>query len=291
MGTCIGLPVAVAAVQMHRLGGAGVAKSLGGTPAPSRVVALTHEAAQAVGVSPPANVYVIDKAEPNAFAAGLSSASSTVAVTDGLLNILTDNEVRAVLAHEMGHIAHRDVQRNMHVLLATAGLGGLYEAGRFILRSGGGKKKRRSNKKSDGSASLGFTLMAAGTGAQVAAHLLRLGASRTAELRADHEAAAAFGATPLISALRKIDKHAARHSDLRSSTVGRQMAFTMISNGASQPLVAHSAPTNSLSTTIGRAFRSLKRVLHTHPDLNERIAALESAVESGAVRGRGSSRS
>merc|ERR1719284_455419 len=107
---CVGVPVAVLGSQLLVVGGAGIAKSMGGKPADSRLTNLAHEAAVAVGVPPPQHVYEIAKQEPNAFAAsGMFSGDTTVAVTTGLRSVLSTNELKAVLAHEMAHLRHRDV--------------------------------------------------------------------------------------------------------------------------------------------------------------------------------------
>ena len=105
---------------------------------------------------------------------------------------------------------HRDVQRNMHVAIAAVGLGGVYEAGRMLLDAGRRKKgSKKGSEKGDG-AGLAMALMTAGLGTQAMAHLLRLFASRSAELRADEAAAKAFGAQTLINALQKIHREGAR---------------------------------------------------------------------------------
>merc|ERR1719201_2337769 len=111
----------------------------------------------------------------------------TVAVTSGLRSILTNDELKAVLAHEMGHLKHRDVARNMHVAIASAGLGGIYEAGRLLLRASTHKERSRKKSKSkdddDNGSSTGVAvaLMAGGVALQGVAHVLRLAASRDAE--------------------------------------------------------------------------------------------------------------
>merc|ERR1719421_264885 len=118
---------------------------MGGKPADSTLTALTNEAADAVGVPHPQAVYEIDAREPNAFAASnLFSKSQTVAVTSGLRSVLSTNELKAVLAHEMGHLKHSDVVRNMHVAIAVAGMGGVYNMGRMLFESSSKKQRRRS---------------------------------------------------------------------------------------------------------------------------------------------------
>merc|ERR1719409_591460 len=160
----------------------------------------------------------------------------TVAVTSGLRSILTTDELKAVLAHEMGHLRHRDVARNMHVAIASAGLGGIYSAGRVLLDSSSRRRRSSRSKKKDddgdSSAALGLALVGVGLTSQALAHGLQLAASRNSELEADRAAAEAFGAATLISALRKISSEAAvRPSDLRSSRTAKLMAHAMISDG------------------------------------------------------------
>eukprot|EP00964_Phaeocystis_antarctica_P092640 scaffold59617_cov79-Phaeocystis_antarctica.AAC.14 len=100
--------------------------------------------------------------------------------------------LHAVLAHEMGHLRHHDVARNMHVAVAAAGLGGIYQAGRLLfdtsLRPTRPRKKESKDDKDKGEgvggAGLGLVLMAGGLGAQAVAHLAQLAASRGSELQA-----------------------------------------------------------------------------------------------------------
>merc|ERR1719163_2283303 len=144
----------------------------------------------------------------------------------------------------MGHLKHRDVARNMHLVIAIAGLGGIYEAGRMLLdiqaRGGGSSSDSSDDDEGGGSgATLGLGLMALGLGSQGVAHLVQLAASRGAELEADRAAAEAFGAQSLISALAEIDKAAATApADLRDDKEGRKLAFAMISDGPSPETAA-----------------------------------------------------
>merc|ERR1719337_389894 len=131
----VGLPVLLTLGQVAYFGGPGVAKAMGGKESSDpRLVRLAQEAAEAVGVKAP-YVYEVPSREPNAFAtSGLTSKDTTVAVTTGIREVLTDNELKAVLAHEMGHLKYSDVVRNMHI--AAAG-GGLDE-------TGAGRSRRRT---------------------------------------------------------------------------------------------------------------------------------------------------
>merc|ERR1719310_2087197 len=164
VGYSVGVPTAMVLAQLVVFGGSGVAKAMGGQQTDDpHLKRLAHEAAAAVGVAPP-NVYEIKSREPNAFAtSSLGSRDATVAVTTGLREILTDDELGAVLAHEMGHLRHRDVMRNMHVAAAAAGLGGIYEVGRMLLESSSRRERKKDkDKDGDSGASLGLALMAGG---------------------------------------------------------------------------------------------------------------------------------
>jgi heat shock protein HtpX len=180
----------------------------------------------------------------------------SIAVTQGLVDVLDKNEIRAVLAHEMGHLQHHDVQHNMHIAIAAAGLGSVYEAGHMLLDAGRRKGRKKRSENGDG-AGLAMALMTAGPGTQAMTHLLRLFASRSAELRADEAAARAFGAQTLINALQKI-----------------YCGGAMISDGS----IASSAPARSAPATWMHLVRNgvvrIAGLLRTHPTLEERVSAL-----------------
>lgn len=289
IGWTVAVPVSLVMYSCSQ-GGAKVAESMGGRPADAQLTAYAREAAIAVGVPPPENVFQIDAREPNAFAASnLIAGSTTVAVTSGLRSALTASELKAVLAHEMGHLRSNDVVRNMHVAVAAAGFGGVYEAGRWLLDSSSDRGERRK-KESEGegsSAGIGLILMGAGLATQLTAHILRLSASRTAEIAADAAAARAFGSESMISALKKINSLAARGpADLRESRAAQAFAFAMISDGASgDDAVARGVQSGSGVQGVG-LLEKVGNALRTHPPLHERVAALEAATEKGLVPAR-----
>lgn len=291
VGGCVAVPAGFVLLQLLLMGGSGVAKHMGGVPADASLTALAHDAAAAVGVPPPCHVFEIARREPNAFAASglFGSSQTTVAVTSGLRGALTTRELQAVLAHEMGHLRHNDVARNMHVAVAAAGLGGIYKAGRILLdaslRSDKKESKSEKDKNEGGGAALGLALMAGGLGAQAVAHLAQLAASRGSELQADRAAAEAYGADALISALRKIDAAAARApADLRASgAAAGLMAHAMISGGPSDSSSASAATaTSGADGGVGFLGR-LGRMLSTHPPTSARVQALENAAAAGLV--------
>ena len=290
VGGCVAVPAGFVLLQLLLMGGSGVAKHMGGVPADASLTALAHDAAAAVGVPPPRHVYEIARQEPNAFAASglFGSSQTTVAVTSGLRGALTTRELQAVLAHEMGHLRHNDVARNMHVAVAAAGLGGIHKAGRILLDASLSDKKESKgdkDKNEGGGAALGLALMAGGLGAQAVAHLAQLAASRGSELQADRAAAEAYGADALISALRKIDAAAARApADLRASgAAAGLMAHAMISGGPSDSSSASAAAaTSGADGGVGFLGR-LGRMLSTHPPTSARVQALENAAAAGLV--------
>jgi len=271
----VGLPVA-SVLSLGMMGGSGVAHSLGGSESSDPVLkSIAAEAAAAVGVPMP-RVFEVNAHEPNAFAAsGFQGRDSTIAVTTGLREILSADELKAVLAHEMGHLRHRDVMRNIHIAAATAGLGGIYQLGRGIwdAEMENDQRRRRSNSKDDdkdesSAVPAALALMAGGLVLEGSAHLLRLTASRHAELKADLAAASAFGAKYMVDALCKIDQAAARRpADLRKGK-GKAFAFAMISDGTPPD------PRNLLL----RGVHQIGVPMRTHPTLEQRVSALHEAA-------------
>merc|ERR1719324_2036315 len=176
---------------------------MGGVPADARLHAMAIDAANRVGVPAPATVWELPNDAPNAFAVGLRKADTAVAVTRGLRASLTTTELQAVLAHEMGHLHAGDSSKSIHIATAVAGMAGMYNAGRALLRadrSSSSSSKKKDKDKDEGSAAgLGVALMAAGMAANVGGHLMRLSVSRGAEFKADAAAAAAAFSHSYIS--------------------------------------------------------------------------------------------
>merc|ERR1719231_1473226 len=126
---------------------------MGGAPADAKLTKIAANVAQRAGLEPPAHVFEIPTDELNAFAAGFGTNDATVAVTSGLRRTLSQAELEAVIAHEIGHIRHADMRTSMHVAVAIAGLGGIYEFGRILARSD------RDDDDESSAASLGFAMM------------------------------------------------------------------------------------------------------------------------------------
>merc|ERR1711988_960425 len=120
-----------------------------------------------------------------------------------------------------------DMRTNMHVAVAIAGLGGIYEVGRLLLRTEERTdRKKDKDKDKDSTASLGLALMLGGVATRFSAHLLQLSMSRSAEYDADSVAAELCGSEAMISALKKIQdvtddkkRRAAEQRDYRAGSI------------------------------------------------------------------------
>jgi len=261
-------------------GGERVAKSMGGVPADERLTRLASDVAERAGLEPPAHVYEIPTPELNAFAAGFGKGDATVAVTSGLRQKLNDVELEAVIAHEIGHIRHEDMRTNMHVAVAIAGLGGIYEMGRILARTEPSSEKKKDKDDDSGSVvPLGLAMMVGGMAARFSAHLLQLSMSRSAEYDADMVAAELVGSDAMISALKKIQDvtDAKKNSRVRepvpalSSFRGGAFAQSYISSGvATDETDAGSKKNGKMSW-----WEQLLGVFRTHPTTEKRIEALQ----------------
>jgi heat shock protein HtpX len=273
--TYMGVPLPIAAIVIPALvllgefallgGGERVAKMMGGEPADAGLKNLCSRVAVRAGLPPPAHVYEIPTSELNAFAAGFGRGDATVAVTSGIRRALSTRELEAVIAHEIGHIRHKDMSTNMHAAVAIAGLGGLYELGNMLLRSDAGDKDDDGE---GGAASLGLALMVGGIATRVLAHLLQLSISRGAEYEADKVAAELCGADAMISALSKIDRGSATAPRDQLAARGSTFAHAYISNGRLQEEQADG---------LKGAWQKFMRIWSTHPSTDDRIEALRNA--------------
>lgn len=270
------LPTAFTLFQVILSDGRFVAKAMGGEPADPGLISMVNEVTRRAGYQHSVHVYEIPTREANAFAAGIRVSGSTVAVTTGLRNELTEAELKAVIAHEIGHLLARDTMKNMHMAAAIAGLGGLYSAGRQLWRSRyfldspspaeTAEDKRESRSSSIGL--LGAGLMGVGFVGQCVAHLLRLGSSRRYEFAADGVASELYGPDTMISALKKI--HVSSSRTQRDALGARGGAFShMYISNPSEAAAAFGA-----SKRGGGWISKLANLLSTHPTLEERVDAL-----------------
>ena len=200
---------------------------------------------------PMPQLYVSDQAQPNAFATGRNPKHAAVCVTGGLLQVLDDDELRGVLAHELSHVRHRDILISS---VAAAVAMAITFAARMVMWGaifGGGGDRDRGNV---------FGLLAMMILAPIAAVLIQMAISRSREYEADRGGAALLGdGEPLARALAKIDAYA------------KQVPMNV------DPAQATAYIVNPLA---GRKvnFSSLFR---THPPTEDRVARLR--AHSGVV--------
>ena len=208
---------------------------------------IVRELTGQAGVPMP-RLYVSEMRQPNAFATGRNPEHAAVSVTSGILQILDERELRAVLAHELSHVANRDIL--ISSIAAAIGMSITFLT-RFVLFFGGGDNNNNSP--------LGpIGLLLAWILAPLAAGIIQMAVSRSREFQAD-ESGALLSADPdaLASSLRKLDA-AAKQVPVPASV---------------SPAEAHMFIVNPFS---GRnAASGIVRLFSTHPPTEERIARLE----------------
>jgi len=194
---------------------------------------------------PMPKLYTIPDDSPNAFATGRSPAKGAVAMSEGLLKLLSKDELEGVIAHELGHIAHRDTL----IMTVSATIAGALSAlGNMAMW--GAMFGGRSHDDEEGSHPAAMIVSA--IVAPFAAMLIQMAISRSREYLAD-EAAANYSGKPwaLASALRKIETWSHR-----------------IPMASGSPATAHMYISNPFSGGMASLFS-------THPPTAERIARLE----------------
>ena len=159
---------------------------------------------QKIGIPMP-KMYVIPTDSPNAFATGRNPQHASVAVTHGILQLLTDEELEGVLAHELGHVSNRDILISSVAATVAGAITMLASMGRWAMIFGGYGNSR--DRRGGGGLTALFMLIVA----PIAASLIQLAVSRSREYQAD-ATGAHFTGNPyaLASALQKIDAYARR---------------------------------------------------------------------------------
>ncbi len=169
-----------------------------------RAYAAVERLTQKIGIPMP-KIYVIPNESPNAFATGRNPQHASVAVTQGILNLLTDEELEGVLAHELGHVNNRDILISSVAATVAGAITMLASMGRFAMIFGGMGGDRDENRGGGIGALLMLIL------APIAASLIQLAVSRSREYQAD-ATGAHFTGNPyaLASALSKLDTYSRR---------------------------------------------------------------------------------
>ncbi len=215
-----------------------------------RLYGMVQRLATQAGLPAP-RVYIIPDNSPNAFATGRNPANGVVAFTQGILDLLSEDELEGVTAHELAHIKNRDILTQTIAATIAGAIGMLASMAKWGAIFGG--MGGRDDREGGGGGLIGLLVMA--IVAPIAAMFVQMAISRTREYAAD-ATGAQISAKPLslASALRKLHSGAARRP--------------MDAN----PATAHMFIVNPLS---GRSMMSL---FSTHPPVEERIARLEAMV-------------
>lgn len=196
---------------------------------------------------PMPRVYIIDEAQPNAFATGRDPEHAAVAATTGILRMLTARELRGVMAHELAHVKHRDTLISTISATVAGAISALAQFGMFF----GGDRERPNM-----IVQLIVMLLA-----PLAAMLIQMAISRAREFGADRGGAEISGdPEALASALRKIEAYA-RGTPMETAEMHPETAQMMIIN----PL----------------SGGDLQGLFRTHPATEERVGRLLELARRG----------
>ena len=165
-----------------------------------RVYATVERLTQKIGIPMP-KIYVIPSESPNAFATGRNPSHASVAVTQGILKLLNDEELEGVLAHELGHVNNRDILISSVAATIAGAITYLAQVAKWGMIFGGVERDDRD--RGGGLAGLLMLFLA-----PLAAMLIQLWVSRTREYQADASGAHYTGNPyALASALAKLDAY------------------------------------------------------------------------------------
>jgi heat shock protein HtpX len=205
---------------------------------------IVRRLAQRAGMPMP-KVYIIPDMSPNAFATGRNPQHAAVAATEGIMQLLTEEELSGVMAHELTHVMHRDILIGTVAATIAGAISYLAQMAQWAMIFGGG---RRSD--DDGSPLASIVMMIV---APIAAMLIQMAISRSREYSAD-EGGAKLNGNPmaLANALRKLAK-------------------------GSQQIPMHATPATSHMMIVNPfSGGGIVKLFSTHPPIEERIARLES---------------
>ena len=210
-----------------------------------RLYAIVHRLATRAGIPMP-RIYMIPSETPNAFATGRNPEHAVVAVTEGIMRILDEEELEGVLAHELSHVKNRDMLISTIAATLAGAITYLAHMAQWAAMFGG----RGRDDDEGGSNPLAMILLA--ILAPIAALLVQMAVSRSREFQADATGAKVAGKSwGLMKALEKL-----------------QLANQQMPMADATPATAHLFIVNPLSGA------TLSRLFSTHPPLEERIARL-----------------
>lgn len=215
---------------------------------------MTEELAQRGGIPMP-KLYIIPSDQPNAFATGRNPRNAAVAVTSGIVQLLSRDELKGVIAHELAHIKHRDILIGTIAATAAGAITMLANMAQWAMIFGGGRSDEREG---NPIGALAMIILA-----PLAAMLIQMAISRSREFIAD-EGGAQMAGNPLslATALRKLDMRA------------KQIPMD------ASPATAHMF---IVSPLFGRRG-GMMNLFSTHPPIEERVARLEAMVYGSSAR-------
>lgn len=212
-----------------------------------RLYTVMEGLAQKAGLPLP-KLYVIPEAAPNAFATGRNPSHASVAVTQGLLELMNDDELEGVIAHELSHVRNYDILTSSIAATIAGAITYLASMARWGMLFGGYGGNRDDDREGGGIAAIAMMILA-----PIAALMLQLFLSRTREYSADETGARMVGQPyGLISALQKLGAY------------NKRIPTTAL------------APATAALCIVQPFFGlgGLTSLFSTHPPLEERIAAL-----------------
>src|SRR5215469_15248756 len=208
-----------------------------------RMAPIVRNLTQRMGLPMP-KLWLIPEESPNAFATGRNPNHASVAFTEGILQLMNDNEIEGVVAHELGHVLHRDILISSVAAMIAAAITFLARMS-FWFGLGGGE--RDDDRRGGGIAALLMMLLA-----PIAAMLIQMAISRSREYDADAASAKYVGSPyPLINGLQKLD-------------------------GWSKRIPMEATPSTAHMFII-KPFTgdAIMRLFSTHPSTEDRIARLQ----------------
>ncbi len=206
-----------------------------------RIAPLVGNIARRMNIPMP-KLYITPEESPNAFATGRNPNHASVAFTAGILQLMSDDELEGVVAHELGHVLHRDILISSVAATLAAAITAIARMAMFF-------GPRRDDEEGGGGwiADLAMLILA-----PIAAMLIQMAISRSREYSADAASAKYIGSPyPLIGALKKLDTWSQR--------------IPMDANPATQHLYIIKPFTGS----------ALSKLFSTHPSTEDRIARLQ----------------